>query len=409
MRFTPRTSAPCLVAPTFRALRQGWIVFSFACVACSVRLDADRRQCNRADDCTAQGFGAAACVEGLCQPLSSDAGERPPAPDAGNPSNHASATDAAAALDAEPAGRDASQASDASHAPAAPGADACAGPECPQCVTNDDCARRGMAGAMCVDSICWAAKPECSSDAECVARGPEYEGGRCLMSSCRPNPRWRCEREELAQGSTMHTLRVLVRDSLSLDPMIGVKAVACHKLDLQCAAPIAQSTTDDQGDLVLALPGDFAGFLQIEHPRYFPAMYFVPAAHPADGRLQPFPLLPSGLIGDVLALALGKTLDARRGHMMLIAEDCQGTALPGVTFQSPQQDADTAQFYVQDLLPSTAAKQTGEAGNGGYLNFPPGTAMIGVTGPVDDLKLANVAVVVRPGFITVAYIRPEAR
>jgi hypothetical protein len=430
MRFTPRTSAPWLVAPVFRALGQGWVVFFLllACAACSVRLDPNRQQCARSDDCTAQGFSAAACVEGLCQPLSNDAGHGSPAPDAAlaGPSNDASTADATAPLDAEPSTSDASQSPspdashatdanhatyvpDANHAPDASEAGACTGPECPQCTTDDDCARRGVPGASCVDSVCWAPKVECSSDAECLTRGPEYEGGRCLASSCRPNPRWRCEREQVAQDGAMHTLSVLVRDSLSLDPMIGVKAVACHKLDLQCAAPIAESTANQQGDLVLTLPGDFAGFLQIQQPGYFPAMYFVPAAHPTGGRLQPFPLLPSGVIGDVLALALGKTLDARRGHMMLISEDCSGAALAGVTFKSPQQDADTAQFYVQDLLPSVDAKLTGEAGNGGYLNFPPGTAMISVTGPVTNLKLATVAVVVRPGFITVAYIRPETR
>jgi hypothetical protein len=35
--------------------------------------------------------------------------------------------------------------------------------------------------------------------------------------------------------------------------------------------------------------------------------------------------------------------------------------------------------------------------------------MIGVTGVANNLKLATVSVVVRPGFISVAYIRPEAR
>jgi hypothetical protein len=372
-----------------------------------VRLDADRQQCAHTEDCAAQGFAGAACVEGLCQPLTSDAGASSPADASGGSSSNDPSTGAAAPRDAQLGATEASPALDAN-----PGADArgpCVGPECPQCVTNDDCAQRGMPGASCVDAVCWAPKPECSSDADCVQRGPEYEGGRCIASTCRPNPRWRCEQEQVSQASVVHTLRVLVRDSLSLDPVVRVKALACQKLDLQCAAPIAESTSNDDGDLVFALPGNFSGFLQIQQPGYFPAMYFVPAAHPEDGRLQPFPLLPSGVIGDVLALALGKTLDPRRGHMMLISEDCDGTALPGVTFKSPQQDADTAQFYVQDLLPSTGARQTGEAGNGGYLNFPPGTAMISVTGPVNNLKLATVAVVVRPGFITVAYIRPEAR
>lgn len=434
MRFTPRRSAPCLSlfvrrpersefgsraqgrVSTARArslARASWCVAVLLCAACSVRFDAERQQCASADDCTAHGFAGSACIEGLCQPLTSDAAPsslpgndaaaRDAGPDTGAAPHDASAHDAALQLDAQLLG------TDASPAPLPDAAGPCVGPECPECTTDDDCVRRGIAGGTCADSICWKLEQQCSSDAECAQRGPEYEGGRCLASTCRPNPRWRCEREPPPDGAAMRTLSVLVRDSLSLDALTGVRALACHKLDLQCAAPIAEATTNAQGDIVITVPGDFAGYLQVQHPRYFPAMYFLPAAYPANGRLQPFPLLPSGVIGDVLALALGSGLDARRGHMMLIAEDCSGEALPAMAFKSPQQDMSTVQFYVQDLLPSTEAKQTAEAGNGGYLNFPPGTAMISVTGVANNLRLATVSVVVRPGFISVAYIRPEAR
>jgi hypothetical protein len=380
--------------------------FLVLCTACSVRFDADRQQCASSEDCAGHGFAASTCVEGLCQPLITDAASSPATIEAGtgvgSPSD-ASIFDASPPADGNVPRGDANPAPDADTAP-------CQGPTCPECVTNDDCVRRGIVGGTCADSICWPApKAECTTDAECVQRGPEYEGGRCLAMSCRPNPRWRCERQEAPQGTDMRTLRVLVRDSISLDPMPGVRALACQKLDLQCAAPVTEATTNAEGDIVVTVPGDFAGYLQIQHPRYFPAMYFLPAAYPADGRLQPFPLLASGIIGDVLAIALGSGLDAERGHMMLISEDCLGAALPGVAFKSPQQDMSTVQFYVQDLLPSTDAKQTAEAGNGGYLNFPPGTAMISVAGVANNLKLATVSVVVRPGFISVAYIRPETR
>ena len=81
--------------------------------------------------------------------------------------------------------------------------------------------------------------------------------------------------------------------------------------------------------------------------------------------------------------------------MMLIAEDCMGTALSGVTFTSAQADKSTVQFYVRDLLPSTTAKETAEVGNGGYLNFPAGTAVLNVKlahlGPWTSARRANAA------------------
>jgi hypothetical protein len=425
MRLTPRRSAPCpslstcelersvararALAPVLRSLARFdyWWVALLLCAACSARFDADRQQCASADDCSARGFAGSACVEGLCQPLTGDgaspAGSDAASGDAG-PQLDASADGAAAPRDAQVLG------TDANLAPPPPDAtNPCVGSQCPECTTDDDCVRRGIVGGTCADALCWKPQPQCTSDVECAQKGPEYEGGRCVAESCRPNPRWRCERDAPPDGTVMRTVSVLVRHSLSLDPMTGVRAVACHKLDLQCAAPIAEATTNAEGDIVVTVPGDFAGYLQVEHPGFFPAMYFLPAAYPADGRLQPFPLLPSGVIGDVLAFALGTGIDMQRGHMMLIAEDCFGAALPAMSFKSPQQDMSTVQFYVQDLLPSTEARQTAEAGNGGYLNFPPGTAMIGVTGVANNLKLATVSVVVRPGFISVAYIRPEAR
>jgi hypothetical protein len=67
------------------------------------------------------------------------------------------------------------------------------------------------------------------------------------------------------------------------------------------------------------------------------------------------------------------------------------------------------QFYVRDLLPSTSATDTADVGNGGYLNFPAGTAVISLKMSKTKLDLNTVSIVVRPGFISVAYIRPEQR
>jgi hypothetical protein len=160
---------------------------------------------------------------------------------------------------------------------------------------------------------------------------------------------------------------------------------------------------------MLTVPANFAGYLKVEQAGYQPAMYFLPPLFPADGVLQPFPLIQSGLIVDALALTLGTSIDRSRGHMMLIAEDCMGAALSGIRFSSPQRDAATVQFYVRDLLPSTSATETAEVGNGGFLNFPAGTAVLQVKKVDDGLLLTTVSVIVRAGFISVAYIRPDRR
>jgi hypothetical protein len=86
-----------------------------------------------------------------------------------------------------------------------------------------------------------------------------------------------------------------------------------------------------------------------------------------------------------------------------------GAALAGVKFSSPQRDSATVQFYVRDLLPSTSASETAEIGNGGYLNFPAGTAVLTLKKADSGLNLTTVSVFVRANFITVAYIRPDRR
>jgi hypothetical protein len=102
--------------------------------------------------------------------------------------------------------------------------------------------------------------------------------------------------------------------------------------------------------------------------------------------------------------------------MMLIVTDCSGVGpagigvgQPGVKFSSPQADSKTAQFYVRDQLPSTTAMDTAMEGQGGYLNFPAGTAVLTATEVKSGIVVATVSVLVRPGFITVSYIRPMPR
>ena len=277
-----------------------------------------------------------------------------------------------------------------------------------ECLVDADC--DSIKNARCVDTVCWSADNShpCSANKDCAAFGPEFVDGKCASSMCLPNPRWRCERPGPRGMTDMVTLNVLVRDSLSLNAIPNVNVKVCQKLDVTCAVPVVQASTNKDGYLIVPVPAALAGYLQLEADTYLPALYFLPVVLPEDGMLDPFPLLGAA-VTDGLALSLGSTLDKKRGHMMLIAEDCTGAALAGVTFSSVSADKSTIQFYVRNLLPSTTVTETAEIGNGGYLNFPPGNAVIDLDMVKTKLHLTTVSVVVRPGFISVAYIRPELR
>jgi hypothetical protein len=200
-----------------------------------------------------------------------------------------------------------------------------------------------------------------------------------------------------------------VIDAASLDPLGGILIVACDKRDLSCERPAASAMTGKDGRLVITLPTTFAGYLQADAKDYMPAMYFLPALIPNDGVLDGFPLVHTGLIFDSLALSLGSRVDSTRGHMMLITEDCRRQPVEGVAFSSPQADAATTTFYVQDNLPSKDVEATFAAGQGGFLNFPAGVATLVLTQAKTGLVLNEVSVLVRAGYISVAFIPPRTR
>ena len=290
------------------------------------------------------------------------------------------------------------------------GAGGCSGQSCAECTSDLDCQVRGVVNGTCIGSRCFARPSQCGADADCASRGPEFVGGRCDAMQCMPNPKWRCEPPPppAVPGVTQFTIPVV--DALSRAMVPNVHIVACNKLDVMCMQQVADATTGSDGRAKITVPANFMGYFQVTERRdYAPAMYFLPTTVPANGVLPNFPLLASGAIINALAVGLGAGLDPTRGHMMLIANDCFTATQGGVKFTSPQADRSTVQFYVRDQLPSPTAMDTPPTGEGGYLNFPAGTALITATEVKSMLELATVSVLVRPGFITVSYILPMQR
>jgi len=421
------------------------------CEACSFLLDADVQQCKVDADCAVRGLARGTCVDRVCQaPRESSASpvtgavmpdtdmsaapRAEPASEAQSEGTAGAAAGAAAvgssAVGSSPRGAAGSSGSAGSMLRGTAGARAGAGGmsssaalagsaagasgSCPssgcECMNNADCERMGVRNGVCSASICYEGAAQCAADKDCEALGPEYVGGRCLSQQCMPNPRWRCEIPPLPSATETRKFTVPLLDALSLAPLSDVTLTACQKRDLTCARPVAQGKTGRDGKLVIELPANFTGYLmESERADYMPALYFFPNVIPENGVLNDFPLLSSGAVFAGLAAALGTSVDQTRGHMMLIAGDCFGMYLPGIVFSSPQQDKSTVQFYVQNQLPSLILKETASQGQGGYLNFPVGTPTIGIKQVKTGMSLNEVTLIVRAGFVTVAFMRPQPR
>lgn len=413
-----------------------WGLFSLLMCGCSLAFDVDRVQCNAPADCMSRGLGNT-CVAHLCQAAPPSAGDGSIASGiqgSGGAGAPAAATETAGtsagsggtststagasagsggAAGTPTAGARAGQSgSIATGAAGASGAAGCSGDSCGECSVDDDCERRGVSGGKCVDMKCFAPKPECEKDDDCLTMGPEFMGGRCLDHRCLPNPMWRCEPTPPPPvGDTGMTKLVLpVIDAISLAPVTNSRLSACNKLDLVCGSPVVTTTTDSKGELTIDVPPNFLGYVQqIDNASYANALYFLPPVLPSSGRLQNFPLIASGPSLDALALGLNATLDAARGHLILVVVGCDGVGLAGVKFSTPQADKSTTAFYVRGQLPTTTATDTPVDGDGGFLNIVPGTVVITATDVKTGVEINTVTVLVRAGFITTTYIRPYVR
>lgn len=403
------------------------------CGSCSLLLNSTEKQCFSDNDCSERGLAGAMCVANLCLPLGSTkngvtgvavsgATNMSNAGVSGTSEHNVAdmvtstggAGDIAVAGTVGSGGRVAvgGVGGESSVMAASAGAGGCSGSSCGgECSTDADCEPTRGVGATCSDSKCFAPQPQCDADGDCATRGPEYVGGRCADRQCLPNPKWRCDPPPMYAPTDMIDLIVSPIDALQLTLVPNVPFVACSKLDYTCSQPVVSGMTGMDGTGTIKVPAMFAGYIQQnQRSDYTPGMFFLPGPLPMDGKLRNFPIIPSTATGG-LALALGAALDSTRGHIMLVAEDCMGTALAGIVFSSPQADSKTVQFYVRDQVPTNvmSAPDTPAEGDGGYLNLPAGTVLISAKDRKTGLDLATVTVLIRAGYISVSYIRPIAR
>jgi glyoxylate utilization-related uncharacterized protein len=92
---------------------------------------------------------------------------------------------------------------------------------------------------------------------------------------------------------------------------------------------------------------------------------------------------------------------------MTTALDCRGKPAAGLTLSATQADDRTVGYVIQGGLPSRTAGATDDSGTGGFVNIPPGNAVVTSTMASNNRLIGTVAVQTRPGYITMVLVMPN--
>jgi hypothetical protein len=206
--------------------------------------------------------------------------------------------------------------------------------------------------------------------------------GSCLRSLCTTacvGPKWSClegppPSPPPPTGPAIELTYGFV-DYETQAPIPGLVVKACAKTDfLSCSSPLAMGMTDAGGRVKLAPGGNyFDGFAQIDGPDYGTFLFYLPPlakSYAALGR----PLARKTTF-QALASAI-KPLESDRGHLIVDARDCSGSAAGGVRFDIDPRETSTP-FYFTGRIASSKATQTDDDGYaaGGFLNVKPDTGV----------------------------------
>ncbi len=274
-----------------------------------------------------------------------------------------------------------------------------------QCEVDDDCTVRGgdFSSSECVDGYCSMVEEDIRPAVGSCSKDPDCDVSEaCVEKKC--ESRWQCIDDAPASAADGPIQASLLVSNFG-EPMPNVPARACRSADPNCSSPVAEVTSDATGRLNLSLPDGFTGYLEVVVEPFFPVLYYFPSPLLSDTPLPALSLTPREVIQG-LGLAVGAQPDPERGHILMSVTGCEGPA-PGVNLSAPKADDETIPYYVLDGIPSADLDATTAAGSGGFLNFPPGNAVVKLASGKAG-ELVSLSLTVRQGFITSVSFNPAS-
>jgi hypothetical protein len=277
-----------------------------------------------------------------------------------------------------------------------------------------------------------ANRAQCSTNADCANRGPEFAGAVCTAGVCEgggsggaggnggdpndplnpQNPRWACEATQPADN-TGYKLTMHLTDAISsMKVLPGIEAQLCRKLDATCENPVgSMATSDETGLVTLQVEKGFDGFVQLTGSKIAPSMYFL--TPPASGDLD-LPMVPlaSPLGASQIVLQAGGNTWAKdtSGIVLLTAFDCLGKGAAGINFSiGGAPDPNTFIFYLVKSLPTTNTSVTDDTGYGGLVNVPAGVRTVSaLLGGPSGHKIGEISILVRAGYVSYSSVTPSS-
>jgi hypothetical protein len=282
-----------------------------------------------------------------------------------------------------------------------------------QCREHSDCEELfgSDTDLVCMQSVC--ALPTCTTDEDCSRFGDKYAGTVCSDNSCElpvitEPPEWECL-DTMPQAPTASgrlQVQAHYQHMVSQSPMKNVSVRVCRKLDVECTNPESTGMTDTNGDVTLDVPAAFTGYMAAEGMstsgvKLMPTRYYFSPAVNEDLNIASIQLVEPAL---ATALVMNASMTSQledRGLVLLSAFDCMQVGAAGISFESADADEQSKAFYAVMSLPSATATETATGGFGGFLNAPAGNFRIDAKRASDGRKIGEVAVLVRPGELTI--------
>lgn len=294
---------------------------------------------------------------------------------------------------------------------------------CAACVTSKACAAATSCASdpACVDaSVCRLACNTLDSGCleRCAARTSLGDlaasariscGAECGVGQqvgCVGNVAW----PRVQPGTTSVKVVLGVSGAGSPKPIAGADVLACGKVDLDCATPVAPpAKTDSAGKVSFELPvvdviGGFNGLFRITAPGYMPTLGFI---NPPIAGSMTLPTIP--ILRDVeftgAAAVLGVKPDPERGHMIAIILDCELSNVRGATIKISSADTGSLVGYFQGGFPAKEATVTDGGGIAGGFNLPVGSAV--VSAELDGKTIASGQAFIQKQAITQISVVPS--
>ena len=250
---------------------------------------------------------------------------------------------------------------------------------------------------------------QCETNSDCSARGSAFAGSVCIESLCQPDPKWSCvgQPRPTATSSGPFQAPFLIQHLITQNPLTGVNATLCRKLDVTCDKILGGDIlTDEAGKVSLAVTSGFDGYARFQSPEIAPALYFFNP--PVISDLPQFSLSIGGPeVIALLALQAGVQQQPDRGVLLINARDCTGAPAAGVQLTSSEDDALAQSFYSVQGLPSDKATATDSSGYGGVLNAATGTITVTGTVAATGLELGRVTLLAQANTLTYGAVVPD--